>query len=338
MSFGVVATGHALGERVEVAEVAGQYTDDVRRVREWGYRAFHRAAPEVGLTDLAAEAGRQALERAGLAAGDVDLLVLAIPDIAEYLYWDAAAATQAKIGAHQAEAVLVNQACGAGVAAFDTVAGKLATHPDYRVALLVAANRVCEPYWNRMESNTSIASDGAAALVVTRDHPGRRWLATEIITDGRYADFVRLGSGGAARPFVAGQPAPGTVRNPFLKLENFFDHDVRAMAQFVRQIRGRSREVLERACKSASVSTGDIRYLIHLNDNIKAVTELARTLDLPLDQTNAQLAMEHGHLGSADQILSLGQLIDAGALSPGDLVALTSIGSGMHWVCTLLRI
>jgi 3-oxoacyl-[acyl-carrier-protein] synthase-3 len=338
MSYGVVAMGHVLGEPVDVAAVAADYTTDLPKIAAWGYRRFHRAPDGVGLTDLAAGAGRLALERAGLAPADLDLVVLTMSDIAEHLYWDAAAATQARLGAYRAEAVLLNQACGSGVAGFDTVAGKLATHPGYDTALILAANRVCDAYWNRMEATTSISSDGAAAAVVVRDHPSCRWLSTATITDGRYADFFRLSAGGAAAPFRPGDEQQARVANPFDRLDHHFGGDHRAMLRFVETIGARTREVLERACAQAGVPPSSVARVLHQNENVRALTELAAELGIPLDRTNADLAVEHGHFGCADQLFCLERYLDAGALVPGDLVALTSTGSGMHWVCTLVRV
>lgn len=337
MTFGIAGTGYALGERCIVAEAVDTYAADRERIDDWGYRAFHRAADDVGLTDLATVAAGHALDQAGIPPSAVDLLVLATADIVEYLYWDAAAAVQGRLGAHRAEVLPLTLACGAGVAAFDLIAGKFATHPDYRVALLVSANRVCEAYWSRMESSTSISSDGAAAAVAIRDHPAMRWLATEVVSDGRYADLVRLDVGGAARPFVAGQPGPMPVHSPFQRLEDHFGHDVRAMADFVRQVRSGSRAAFDRACDRAQVCPAEVAHLIHLHDNRTAVTNVAHALGIPVERTNLDLAMEHGHLGSADQLFGLDRLVASGRAVPGDVVALTSVGSGMHWVCTLLR-
>jgi len=242
------------------------------------------------------------------------------------------------LGAHAAEALLVNQACGGGVAAFDIVAGKFAAHPDYRTALVIGANRVCEPYWNRMEINTSVYSDGAAAAVIRRDHGTCRWLATEIITDGTYADFMRMDVGGAARPFAPGDPEAARVRSPFDRLDDFFQGDVRRMYQFVATIRRRNREVVAAACERAGVAPGDIRRVLHFNDNVKQLTELAGDLGVPVERTNRDVATEYAHVGCADQLLSLERLLAEGVLAGGDLVALTSTGSGMHWICTLLQV
>ncbi|MCF0097241.1 3-oxoacyl-ACP synthase III family protein [Micromonospora sp. MH99] len=337
VDVGVAALAHVLGEPVDVAAAAAAYTQDLDRLRSWEYRAFHRAGPGVGVTDLAVVAGGTALDRAGLSAADVDLVVLAIPDLAEYLYWDPAAHTQARLGAHRAEAVLLNQACGGGVAAFDTVAGRFATHPEYRTALLIGGNRVCEPYWNRMEVNTSVFSDGAAAAVLVRDHDRCRWLATETITDGRYAGFMRMPVGGAAQPFT---PDGGTPRvgDPADRLNEFFAGDVRRMFRFVATIRERNRQVVETACTRAGVTLADVHRFVHFHDNARQFAELAKDLGVPLERTNVELALAHGHIGCADQLIGLERHLDSGELTDGDVVALTSTGSGMHWVCTLLRV
>ncbi|MEU7841442.1 3-oxoacyl-[acyl-carrier-protein] synthase III C-terminal domain-containing protein [Micromonospora sp. NPDC049114] len=337
VGVGVAALAHVLGEPVDVAAAAAAYTQDLDRLRSWEYRAFHRAGPGVGVTDLAVVAGGTALDRAGLSAADVDLVVLAIPDLAEYLYWDPAAHTQARLGAHRAEAVLLNQACGGGVAAFDTVAGRFATHPEYRTALLIGGNRVCEPYWNRMEVNTSVFSDGAAAAVLVRDHDRCRWLATETITDGRYAGFMRMPVGGAAQPFT---PDGGTPRvgDPADRLNEFFAGDVRRMFRFVATIRERNRQVVETACARAGVTLADVHRFVHFHDNARQFAELAKDLGVPLERTNVELALAHGHIGCADQLIGLERHLDSGELTDGDVVALTSTGSGMHWVCTLLRV
>ncbi|WP_369230378.1 AMP-binding protein [Streptomyces sp. R21] len=124
MDYGMMSFGSALGEPAAVAAIAPQYTEDVERVLEYGYRNIHRSPTEVGLTDLAEDAARAALEESGTEAAELDLLIVAITDIPEYLYWDPAASLQARLGAHRAEAVLVNQGCVGGITCFDLLAPK----------------------------------------------------------------------------------------------------------------------------------------------------------------------------------------------------------------------
>jgi 3-oxoacyl-[acyl-carrier-protein] synthase-3 len=81
-----------------------------------------------------------------------------------------------------------------------------------------------------------------------------------------------------------------------------------------------------------------LKHIIHTADNIKAFSDLSRQLGIAIDCTNEDISMEYGHLGAADQIFGLEKKLSSGKLGKGDVVALTSVGSGMHWTCTLLQI
>jgi len=334
MSYGLVSFGTALGTSVPLAEVVGEYTEDIERILAFGYRNVLRCSAEIGITDLAVEAGGKALAVAGVDPADLDLVVLAITDLAEYLYWDAAASLAHRLGADRAEAVLLTQACTTGVLSLDTVAGKFATHPDYKVALVVAANRCCEPYWNRMDTQPMVFSDGATGVVVRRGHPRLRWLATDVRTDGRYADFYRLDRGGAAAPFGA---ADGIrVRDAWSVME-FFDYDAGQFNQFVDQLDEQTKLTVERACARVGTQIADLAKVILLSDSTNAMTALAERLGIPLSRTNLDLTREYGHLGAADQFFCLDHYTRRGDLTPGSRVALVSRGRGIHWACTLLE-
>ena len=337
MSFGLVSFGEALGEPAAVADVVGEYTDDVARVLGYGYRRLHRCPPDVGLTDLAVRAGDQALAAAALAPSDVDLVVLAVTDLVEYLYWDAAAGLAHRLGTGRAEAVLLTQACTTGVLSLDTVAGKFATHPDYGTGLVVAANRTCDAYWNRLDVQPMAFSDGAVAAVARRGHPERRWLTTEVLTDGRFADFYRLDVGGSAAPFRAGVDEPPRVRDVWSVMEHF-DYDAEQFAEFSRMLDERAVRTTERACARAGLRVSELARLILVHDNERAMASLAAAHAVPLARTNRELAAEHGHLGAADQLFGLSRHLQAGELRSGDRVALVSMGRGMHWACAIIEI
>ncbi|MEU3528784.1 3-oxoacyl-[acyl-carrier-protein] synthase III C-terminal domain-containing protein [Streptomyces sp. NPDC038707] len=335
MDYGLMSFGSALGEPAAVADIASEYTEDVERVREYGYRHIHRVPDGVGLTDLAVDAARAALEESGTEPAELDLVILAVTDISEYLYWDPAASLQHRLGAHRAEAVLVDQGCVGGISCFDLLAGRFATHPEYRRALVVGANRTCEAYWNRMDTHSLLFSDGAAATVAGRGHPRLRWRASEVLSDGRYADLFRLEQGGAADPFRGGE-APGPARDAWDLME-FFDYDAERFEAFVDLMDDRVREVVARACKRIGASVSDLARAVLLNDNIGTLTKVAGRLGVPLERTNADISLERGHFGAADHILNLQHHRASGDFRDGDLIALAGMGRGMHWGCTLLE-
>jgi 3-oxoacyl-[acyl-carrier-protein] synthase-3 len=338
MTFGILSFGAALGEPTAVVDAVSEYDEDVERILAYKYRNVLRSPDGVGLTDLAVDAGRKAIEAAGIVPAELDLVVLAITDIAEYLYWDAAASVAHRLGADGAEAVLLSQACTAGVVSLDALAGKFATHPDYRTALVVAVNRTSETYWNRMSTQPMVFSDGAAAAVVRRGHPRLRWLVTEVLTDGRYADLYRLDAGGATLPFGSGEFDEEALRaRDAWSVMEFFDYDAERFEAFAAELDDRTCQVVDAACKRVDIERAQLARLIMLSDNSEAMTKLAGRLGLPMERTNLELALEYGHLGAADQLYCLGQYSAENSLVAGDKVALVSRGRGMHWACTILE-
>ncbi|TJZ44127.1 3-oxoacyl-ACP synthase [Streptomyces piniterrae] len=340
MNFGLMSFGTALGERAPVAEIASSYTRDVERVLEYGYRNIHRCPPDTGISDLAHEAALRALAEAGVEADELDLVVLAITDLPEYLYWDPSAHLQHRLGARRAETVLITQGCVGGITCLDEIAGRFATHPDYRRALVVGANRTIEAYWNRMETHSLLFSDGATAAVVGRDHERRRWRASEAVTDGRYAGFFLLEKGGSAAPFGAGGTAsdeePVAVRDGWDIME-YFDYDTDAFSAFVEMMNQRVADVVAEACRRVGVETTDLARVVLLNDNARTMNEVAKKLGVPAERTNLQVSMEYGHFGAADHLFNLDRLHRSGGIRPGELVALAGMGRGMHWACSIIE-
>ncbi len=339
MDFGLASFGTALGTQTSISDIVGDYTDYPDQVLAYGYRHVLRAPGNIGLTDLALEAADKALASAGIEAGKLDLIVLAVTDIAEYLYWDAAASLAHRIGASAAETVLMAQGCVGGTASLDTVAGKFATHPHYDCALMIAANRCCEAYWNRMTTQPIVFSDGAVATVALRGHPRLRWRVTETQTVGRYADFYRLDSGGTAAPFGAQTAGEGTLtaRDSWGVLE-FFDYNDTLFEKFVTELDVRTKEIVERACMRIGIQVHELSRVLLVCDNADNMTSMAECIGIPLSRTNIEVAMDYGHLGAADQFLSLSKYVARGDLQHGEIVALVSRGRGMHWGCSLLEV
>ncbi|MEU9464808.1 3-oxoacyl-[acyl-carrier-protein] synthase III C-terminal domain-containing protein [Streptomyces sp. NPDC048312] len=338
--FGLLSLGAAHGERVAVADIVSEYTADTQRVLEYGYRNIHRCPPDVSLCDLAEEAAREALAMADITADQLDLLVLAITDIPEYLYWDPSTHVQHRLGARRAETVLIAQGCIGGITCLDQVAGRFATHPDYQNALVIGVNRTCEAYWNRMETHSLMFSDGAAAAVLRRGHDAYTWRAVETISDGRYSDFFLLEQGGAAVPFTADGAETGmspTVRDAWDMME-FFDYDTDRFATFVDLMNTRVAEVVARACRRIGADVSDLSRVVFLNDNARTLKDVSGKIGVPLDRTNFDISLEHGHFGAADHLFNLRRHILDDAVKPGDLIALAGMGRGMHWACALIEV
>ncbi|MEV6907365.1 3-oxoacyl-[acyl-carrier-protein] synthase III C-terminal domain-containing protein [Amycolatopsis sp. NPDC051071] len=335
--FGIAGFGYAFGDDQDVERTAGSYVADPERIIRWGYQTFHRAGDGVTSTALAAEAARDALTRAEVDPADVDLVVLANSELAEYPYWDSSAALARELKIRERQTMLLTEGCACGVTGLGSVAGQLLLQPELGTVLFTAVNRVSEFHRNRMNVNNAVHSDGAVAVVLRRGHDRNEWLATEQFTDSDFCDWFRTDVGGSVTPV----PPPGwsssTAPSGTERVQAHFRKDPRQLEKFSEQLNARVVEVIDRVCRRAGVRRADLARFFYINDP-DGIADLATVLDIPLARTNHDLAIEHGHMGAADQLIALGAHLDDGGLNSGDLVALAGISIGMRWYCTLFRV
>lgn len=337
VEFGIVGFGLCLGEDQDIKEVAGTYVNDPERIVRWGYRTFHRAPDGTTSIAMAARAAERALINTGIDAQDVDLVVLVHSEMPDYHYWDSSAALARELKISGKQTLLLNEGCASGVTGLGVVAGLMAVQPELDTVLFVAVNRVSEYHRNRMTVNSSVHSDGAVAALLRRGHERNRWLATDQLTDPEYCDFFRGDYGAAVQPVPPADWNSRTAIAGVQRVQEHFQRDPRRLKEFVALLNNRVVEVIDRACKRAGVRTEDLARFVYINDSPDSVDDIGKLLGLPIERTNAELAAEHGHMGAADQLVSLSQHLERGELKPGDLVALSGISLGMRWYCSLIE-
>ncbi|HDX9634237.1 3-oxoacyl-ACP synthase III family protein [Bacillus cereus group sp. MYBK108-2] len=337
-SFGIKAIGSSLGERFELKNVVSNYTSNPERVYAWGYEHVHIATKNKTQTELAFEAANEAIKKAQIQAEDLDVIIFSVSDISEYLYWDSAAELQHQLGAKNAEVILLTQACTSGLASFELMAGKFAINSDYKNGLLVMSNKCCETYRNRVTYNASFRSDGAVAAVVQRNYQNSKWLASKNFTDGTYSTLFKLDVGGEVEPFSSGNIHKLSSHSTLAQLRSFFATDPLGLLDFIELIHRRNREMTEEACKKAGIKLSDLSKIIYLHDNQESLKTLARHFEVPIEQINASLSAQYGHMGVADQLFDYNLYLENNELNSGDYVALVGFGSGMHWMATILQV
>jgi 3-oxoacyl-[acyl-carrier-protein] synthase-3 len=234
--------------------------------------------------------------------------------------------------------MLLTEGCASGVTGLGLLAGVFAVQPEIDTALFVAVNRVSEFHRNRMNVNNAVHSDGAVAVIVRRGFPRNQWLSTEQFTDPELCEWFRCDYGGAIAPVPPPEWSSLTAEAGNERIHAHFDKSPRRLRQFLGLLSTRSFDVVDRACKRAGISLDALTHLLYLNDSRDVIEDVARSVGIPLDRTNAAVAARHGHMGAADQLTSLGLMLDAGEVKAGDVVALSGTSIGMRWYCSLVRI
>jgi len=175
-------------------------------------------------------------------------------------------------------------------------------------------------------------------VVLRRGHDRLRWLATDQFTYPDLCDFFRNDYGGAVSPVHPADWSTADAPSGLERVLAHFEKDPQRLRTFSEQLGGRVAEVISRACARAGIPTDRVAHVIYINDSADTIGEMAEPFGLDLEHTNAASSAVHGHMGAADQLVALGEQVQLGGLSTGDVVALCGISIGMRWYCTLVEV
>lgn len=279
-------------------------------VKNTGIEGRYHLAPGQTTSDLAAEAGRQALARAKLSPDDIDLLIVAT-DTPDQPSPATAAVVAHKLGAKRCGVFDLNTACAGFVTALDVASRYVTADPSMNRVLVIGAYAMSRFLdWNDKHTATLFA-DGAGAVVVTAsDSPG--FLASTLWADGSMWDALGIYDGGATRP--AGD-------------------DVHAFVKFVRKFpRTYNTEhwprMLRETAAKANKTLDDVGLFVFTQLNLRTIEEVMATIGQPLSKTH-WVMNKWGYTGSGCIPMALDDALEHGKVKPGTLVAFCASGGGV---------
>ena len=312
----VLGVGSALPQRkVTNEELAKQVdTSDEWIVERTGIRNRYVAGDGETTASLATDAARRALEHAGVAAIDIDLIVLATatPD---QTFPSSATKVQASLGISDCIAFDVHAVCTGFLYAL-SVADSMLRSSNAAKALVIGAetfSRILD--WDD-RATCVLFGDGAGALVLGAEESDRGILATRLHADGRHNDLL----------FVDGGPSTtGTVGKLRMKGREVFRHAVVNLA-------GVLSEVLE----AAGLSAEDVDWVVPHQANARILDATARKLGLPPEKVVVTVD-QHANTSAASVPLAFDTAVRDGRIKRGDLVVLEAMGGGFTWGAAALR-
>ena len=309
-----VVTNHDLEELVETS-------DDW--IRERTGISERRIAPD-GMTaaDMGAGAGRQALERAGVTPGEVDLLIVttATPD-----RWlpSTACDIQALLGASNAFAWDLMAACSGFLYAVSMAEGYLHTGRG-DVALVISTEKMSSIVNWEDRSTCVLFGDGAGAAVVKRSENGHGILSSHFGSDGNLGDLLYRPAGGAAIPMDEEVLA---TRGHLVHMagREVFKNAVRSMADSSHQ-----------ALQKAGLTGEEVDILIPHQANIRIIEATAKYAGIPMEKVFVNVD-RYGNMSSATVPVALDEAVEQGRIKEGDHVLSVAFGAGFTWGAVAFR-
>ena len=285
-----------------------------------GIRARHIAADGETTSSLAAEAGRRALDAAGLDPGSIDITIVATASPDQQLP-SCAAFVQEKLGL-QGAAFDIAAAC-AGFIYGTELASNLIKAGGATNVLVIGAE-VLSRFVDYTDRTTCILfGDGAgAAVFVPGEDDGV--IGSILECDGRAARLLHLPAGGSAKPASAETVAAG---------EHTFKMEGREV--FKRAVVGMA-DATSRLLEKTGHSPDEVSLLVPHQANARIIKAVAERLHFPMEKVFVNLE-EVGNTSAASVPIAMDQAWKAGRLRPGDLVLTCAFGAGLAWGANLLR-
>jgi 3-oxoacyl-[acyl-carrier-protein] synthase-3 len=296
----------------------GIETSDEWIVSRSGISARHYADPDMQTSDMGVEASKLALQAAGLAPNDIDLIIVATSTPDHFGgFPSTACVVQTKLGiTNECAAVDVQAVCSGFVYAV-SVADSFIKSGMHRNVLVIGAE-VFSRILNFEDRTTCVLfGDGAGAVVLTASkEPGV--LATKLHADGKYASIL----------CVPGQVSGGAVTgSPYLYMDG---PAVFKLAVSVLE------KVANEALKAADMNASQIDWLIPHQANIRIMQGTAKKLGLPIEKMVVTVD-QHGNTSAASIPLALDQAVRDGRVKPGHNVMMEGVGGGFTWGAVLAR-
>ncbi len=292
----------------------GLDTSDAWIRERTGIRQRHLAAPGETASSMGAAAARQALQRAGVAASEVDAIIVATatPDSS---FPATAVRVQAALGITRGFAFDVLAACTGFVYAM-SVADALLRTGAARTALVIGAETYSRILDWTDRGTCVLFGDGAGAVVLRAEDGDAGVLSCHLHADGRYADILHVEGG----PGSTGGTGLLRMAGP-----EVFKHAVTKLAA-----------VVDEALAANGLARSDVSWLVPHQANLRIIQGMGKKLGLPPERV-VMTVDRHANTSAASIPLAMAEACGDGRFKPGDLLLLEAIGGGLTWGACLAR-
>lgn len=321
----IAGTGKYVPERVLTNEDLRKIVDtsDEWITERTGIKRRRIAAENQATSDLATAAAREALENAGVAAADLDFIIVATftPDM---FFPSTACLVQKALGAHKATCFDVSAACSGFLYGIDIARNFIATGAAQNI-LVVGADKVSGVIdWT--DRNTCVLfGDGAGAAVLqpAKDEHGEI-LSVFSGSNGSLDEILNVPAGGSRQPLTAAN-VDSRLNTMKMAGREVYRHAVTTMVSAAKE-----------ALNRAGLTIDDIGCFIPHQANLRIIETIAHKLDVPMDRFFVNLT-EYGNTSAAAVAIALDEAQRSGRVKRGDHILMVVFGGGLTWASAVVR-
>lgn len=348
------SSGSYLPPQVVTNEMLSRIMDttDEWIVPRTGIRERRFVTPGVGPAELAEQAAREAISKAGLTPRDIGLVIFATmtPD---HYFPGSGGLLAARLGMSTTLALDIRMQCAGFLSGLQTADAFIRSGAYDRVLLVGAevhsglmpwpesvwdvmlgrSEGPCDPFWYRcatgMRDRAVLFGDGAGAMVLEANESGdgRGFLGFVMRTDGAHWDKLYVPGGGCkSRPYFTPAMFDSLATIPIVEGRQVFRLASQLMPEAVRDVLARTGHGL-----------GELDLLLMHQANLRINESVQKVLGLP-DEKVFNNIQKYGNTTAATLPLVYDEAATLGRIGPGSLVGFTALGAGLHWGAAVARI
>ena len=321
---GILGTGFYVPEKImtnaDLEKIVE--TSDEWIVERTGIKERRIAEDNQPMSDLALRAAKAALADAGVAAEDLDLIIVATLT-SDRIIPSTACMIQNLLGAKHAAAFDLSAACS-GFAYAASVAAQFIETGAYKKALVIGAETLSK-YINWEDRNTCVLfGDGAGAAVLGQVEEGYGILSFDLGSDGSGGDAIQIPSSGSLMP-VSKESIDQKLNLIHMNGRDVFKFAVKAMGKTVKN-----------SLAKIDMPQDKIDWLVPHQANIRIIESAAKRLSMPMDKVIVNIH-KYGNMSAACIPIALAEAAAAKRFKKGDIIALSGFGAGLTWASCIIR-
>jgi 3-oxoacyl-[acyl-carrier-protein] synthase-3 len=289
-----------------------------------GIRERHIAADDESTADLATNAAIAALEDAGLDAADLDLILLAT-DTPEYVSPATSVVVQHRIGAVNAGTFDINSACAGFVTTLDTAFKYIISDASYKNVLVIGCYAMSKFIDWKDKKTSTLFADGAGAMVLKAVDGESHFMASKLVADGSYHNFMGIFAGGTKEPITEGVLAENNFNK--LRFAKKYPPEV--------NINGWPK-IVDDVVAKANITREDVDVFLWTQVNLSTIKLVMEEMQIPYEKTHT-IMDKWGYTGSACIPMVFHDALAAGKIRRGDTIVFCASGGGLNMACLAMK-
>jgi len=288
-----------------------------------GIKVRHVTNDDETTATLAIEAGKKALEYAGVEAGELDLIIVATVT-PEMPFPSTACFVQEALGAKKAWAFDLAAACSGFVYGLHIVQ-QFMENGRIDKALVIGAETLTKITNWEDRASCILFGDGAGAVVLERKTDGGRGIMYSTMgADGEYWEALNCQAHGSRHP------APKPLDDPNLVFMQIKGREV--YQQAVRRIV----DSVKNGLKHCGLTVDDLDMFVSHQMNARIIESAAKRLKLPDEKVFVNIA-DYGNTSAASVPIAFNECVRAGKLKKGDVFIFVAFGAGLTWGANVIE-